>query len=450
MAITKIHPIKTTLDLSIDYICDPNKTDEEILITAYKCGHKTASLQFKNTRELMNSSSKNLGRHLIQSFIPNEVTPTLAHQIGEELCENHLKGKYEYVITTHVDRGHIHNHIIFNNVSFIDGKAYISNKKSYHQIRKQSDEICQTHGLSTIDSTHSKTKTNKAKGQSYKEYTERKKGNSYKAKLQYSIDLAIKKAQDYEEFQRVMKSLGYTIKHGKHISFKANGQERFTRSKTIGSEYTEERIKERISNRAISTNTKSYKRRNSSKVVDINTNKLANESKGFARWLKLQNLKNMAKSWQLISSENLTDLNSFNEVVSKIHDEYNQHLSNVKSIEATLISIADYKKQLNIYNKYKDIHQSYTTASDPETFFQENERKLILFIAADEYLKSNALSTATTLDELNTQTDVILKNLEKSKNTLSQNKAKLNQINELKHNLETYLKDHQVSKPLLE
>lgn len=450
MAITKIHPIKTTLDLSIDYICDPSKTDEEILITAYKCGHKTAALQFKNTKELMNSSSKNLGRHLIQSFMPDEVSPALAHQIGEELCENHLKGKYEYVITTHIDRGHIHNHIIFNNVSFIDGKAYISNKKSYHQIRKQSDEICQTHGLSIIESTPSNTKTNKVKGQSYKEYTERKKGNSYKAKLQYSIDLAIKKAQDYEEFQRIMRSLGYTIKNGKHISFKANGQERFTRSKTIGSGYTEERIKERIANRAISTNTKSYKRRSSNKVVDINTNNLANESRGFTRWLKLQNLKKMAKSWQLLSSENLTDLNSFNDIVIKIHDEYNQNLSYVKSIETNLFSIADYKKQLNIYNKYKDIHQSYTTASDFETFFQENESKLILFLAADEYLKSNALSTTTTLKELNTQTDVLLNNLEKSKKVLSQHKEKLNDINELKHNLETYLKDHQVSKPLLE
>lgn len=445
MAITKIHPIKTTLDLSINYICDSEKTDEQILIHSYKCGYKTAALQFANTKEIMNSQSKNLGRHLIQSFMPDEVDPTLAHQIGQELCEKHLKGKYEYVMTTHVDRGHIHNHIIFNNVSFIDGKAYISNKKSYHQIRNQSDEICNNHGLSVIVNEQ-KSKIN---GVSYKEHQERKNGNSYKAKLQYSIDLAIKKAHDYEYFLRIMKSYGYTIKQGKHISFKANGQERFTRSKTIGSEYTEERIKERIANRAIVTNTKSYKRRSSNKVVDINTNKLANESKGFARWLKLQNLKNMAKSWQLLSNENLTDLNSFNDVVNKIHDEYNKNLSYVKSIEANLISIADYKKQLNIYNKYKDIHQSYTTASDPETFFQENEGKLILFVAADEYLKSNDLNSTITFNELNNQTKVLSQNLKKTKNILSQNKAKLNEINELKHNLETYLKDYQVSKPLL-
>jgi len=449
MAITKIHPIKTTLDLSIDYICDPNKTDDEILITAYKCGHKTAALQFKNTKKIMNSSSKNLGRHLIQSFMPNEVTPTLAHQIGEELCKKHLKGNYEYVITTHVDRGHIHNHIIFNNVSFVDGKAYISNKKSYHQIRRQSDELCQLHDLSVVETVRTDTKSDQTKGQSYKEYTERKKGKSYKAKLQYSIDLAIKKAQDYKDFLRIMESYGYTIKHGKHISFKANGQERFTRSKTIGSEYTEDRIKERITHRSLSTNATPFKRRTSNKVVDINTSKLANESKGFERWLKLQNLKNMAKSWQLFSTENLTDIDSFNDVVRKIHDENNQYLSSVKSIEAKLVSVADHKKQLHIYKKYESIHQRYTTSSDPELFFQENESKLILFIAADEYLKSNTLSTTITFNELNNQTNVLSTNLEKAKSTLYQHKEKLNEINELKHNLETYLKDYQVTKPLL-
>ncbi|MBN2797417.1 MAG: relaxase/mobilization nuclease domain-containing protein, partial [Clostridia bacterium] len=237
MAITKIHPIKTTLDLSIDYICDSEKTDEQILIYSYKCGFKTAALQFANTKEIMNSQSKNLGRHLIQSFMPDEVTPAVAHQIGQELCEKHLKSKYEYVLTTHVDRGHIHNHIIFNNVSFVDGKAYISNKKSYHQIRNQSDELCSQHGLSVI-AGDLKGKFN---GVSYKEYQERKSGNSYKAKLQYAIDSAIKRSKDWNEFLEILKHDGYEIKPGKHISFRAINQERFTRSKTIGPDYTEDR-----------------------------------------------------------------------------------------------------------------------------------------------------------------------------------------------------------------
>lgn len=131
MAITKIHPIKTTLEKSIDYICDKDKTDENILISTFACGHETASIEFNLTRKNWNSSSKNLARHLIQSFDPEDnLTPGLAHEIGIKLAEQALKGKYEYVLTTHIDKGHIHNHILFNNVSFIDGKAYNSNKKA--------------------------------------------------------------------------------------------------------------------------------------------------------------------------------------------------------------------------------------------------------------------------------------------------------------------------------
>ena len=173
MAITKIHPIKTTLDLSIKYICNPEKTDEEILISTHACGHETAALEFEMTRQSWNSSTKNLARHLIQSFDPDDkLTPEIAHEIGKKLIDETLKGKYEYILTTHIDKGHIHNHILFNNVSFIDGLAYNSNKKTYHQIRNASDNLCKEYGLSIIEESSNE------KGKSYKEYQERKKGKS--------------------------------------------------------------------------------------------------------------------------------------------------------------------------------------------------------------------------------------------------------------------------------
>ena len=336
MAITKIHPIKTTLNLSIDYICDAAKTDEAILISSYKCGHKTAALQFENTKEVMNSPCKNIARHLIQSFMPGEVTPTLAHEIGQELCEKHLKGKYEFVMTTHIDKGHIHNHIIFNNVSFVDGKAYISNKKSYHQIRNESDQICKDNGLSILsDDNHQNN--NKTKGKLYKEYQELKAGNSYKAKLKYTIDLAIKKSMDWNEFIKFMHENGYEIKHGVHISFKASNQERFTRAKTIGPDYSEERIKERIENRASGKLNHNAKQRTPIKVVDITSNRLASESAGFARWLKLQNLKNMAKTWQSVNQNDIGDIEAFYSHVSKIHDDFIQIQGDLKSVELKIL-----------------------------------------------------------------------------------------------------------------
>lgn len=151
MAITKIHPIKSTLKVALDYIMNSDKIDEKILISSLNCNPITAHLEFEQTKIECNSKAKVLARHLIQSFFPGETTAEEAHQIGIELCDKILKGKYEYVLTTHIDKGHIHNHILFNNVSFETGKAYQSNKKTYHQIRNHSDDLCRKYKLSVID-----------------------------------------------------------------------------------------------------------------------------------------------------------------------------------------------------------------------------------------------------------------------------------------------------------
>jgi len=452
MAITKIHPIKTTLNLSMDYICDATKTDEAILISSYKCGHKTAALQFENTKEVMNSPCKNIARHLIQSFMPGEVTPTLAHEIGQELCEKHLKGKYEFVMTTHIDKGHIHNHIIFNNVSFVDGKAYISNKKSYHQIRNESDQICKDNGLSILsDDNHQNN--NKTKGKSYKEYQELKAGNSYKAKLKYTIDLAIKKSKDWDEFINFMYEYGYEIKHGVHISFKASNQERFTRAKTIGPDYSEERIKERIENRASGKLNHNAKQRTPIKVVDITSNRLASESAGFARWLKLQNLKNMAKTWQSINQNDIGDIEAFYSHVAKIHDDFIQIQGDLKSVEQKIIEAADQIKNINTYKKYKSIYTGYQNSTDKDAYLRTHESKIILFEAARESLGSIiSKSSSDSISTLENKIQELTLESEKLIPVLVEHKKKVSEVNQLKSNLETYLKTNikQVTDKILE
>ena len=135
MAITKTHPIKSTLKAAIDYICDPTKTDGKLLVSAYGCTAETADIEFGWTRRHAIDKGYNLGRHLIQAFSPGEVSPEEAHEIGMQLAKEILGGKYEFVLTTHVDKGHIHNHVIWNAVSFVDHKHYHSNKRSYHFTR---------------------------------------------------------------------------------------------------------------------------------------------------------------------------------------------------------------------------------------------------------------------------------------------------------------------------
>lgn len=238
MAVTKTHPIKSTLKAAIDYILNPEKTDGKLLASSFGCGLETADIEFAWTREAAGDRGTHLGRHLIQSFAVGETTPEEAHKIGMELAGAVLGGKYEFVLTTHVDKDHLHNHLIFNAVSFVDYKKYHSNKQSYHFIRRTSDRICKEHGLSVVV-------PGQDKGKSYAEYTAEKQGTSYKAKLKTAIDTLIPQVKDFDELLRRLQEMGYEIKQGKYISFRAAGQERFTRTKTLGAAYTEEAIKER-------------------------------------------------------------------------------------------------------------------------------------------------------------------------------------------------------------
>ena len=226
------------LKAAIDYICNPDKTDGCLLISAYGCTAETADIEFAWTRSHAIDKGKNLACHLIQAFEPGEVSPEEAHNIGMQLAKEILGGKYEFVLTTHIDKDHVHNHLIFNAVSFTDHKHYHSNKRSYHEIRRTSDRLCKEHGLSVVV-------PGQDKGKSYIEHQAARNGTSYKAKLKAAIDRLIPSCSDFEELLVRMEREGYEIKRGKFISCRASDQERFTRMKTLGIDYTEEAITRR-------------------------------------------------------------------------------------------------------------------------------------------------------------------------------------------------------------
>ena len=287
MAVTKTHPIKSTLKAAIDYILNPEKTDGKLLASSFGCGLETADIEFAWTREAAGDRGTHLGRHLIQSFAVGETTPEEAHKIGMELAGAVLGGKYEFVLTTHVDKDHLHNHLIFNAVSFVDYKKYHSNKQSYHFIRRTSDRICKEHGLSVVV-------PGQDKGKSYAEYTAEKQGTSYKAKLKTAIDTLIPQVKDFDELLRRLQEMGYEIKQGKYISFRAAGQERFTRTKTLGAAYTEEAIKERIKGVYVAKTKTLREDKKIRLVVDLENSIKAQQSAGYERWAKIHNLKQAA------------------------------------------------------------------------------------------------------------------------------------------------------------
>ncbi len=204
MAVTKIHPIKSTLKKALDYIENPAKTDEKMLVSSFACSYETADIEFELLLSQAMQKGNNLAHHLIQSFAPGETTPEQAHEIGRQLADEVLQGKYPYVLTTHIDKGHIHNHVICCAVDMVNQRKYVSNRQSYAYIRRTSDRLCKEHGLSVV-------MPGQDRGKSYAEWDAHRKGTSWKAKLKTAIDAAIPHAKDFDDFLRLLQEQGYEI-----------------------------------------------------------------------------------------------------------------------------------------------------------------------------------------------------------------------------------------------
>ena len=212
MAVTKIKPIKSTLSKALDYIQNPAKTEEKLLVSSFGCSYETADIEFAYTLSQALEKGNNLAHHLMQSFEPGEVSYEKAHEIGRQLADAVTKGQHEYVLTTHIDKGHIHNHVIFCAVNFIDHRKYNSNKRSYYGIRNISDRLCRENGLSVVVPGRG------SKGKSYAEYQADRAGTSWKGKLKIAVDTLIPQASDFTDFLRLLQAAGYEIKPGKYIA----------------------------------------------------------------------------------------------------------------------------------------------------------------------------------------------------------------------------------------
>lgn len=393
MAITKIHPIKTTLNKAIAYICNPEKTDERLLISSYGCSAETADIEYSFTCRHAIDKGDNLGHHLIQAFDPGETTPEQAHEIGMQLAKETLGGKYEFVLTTHIDKGHIHNHIIFNAVSFVDYRKYHSNEQSYYYIRCVSDRLCKEHGLSVII-------PGKDKGKSYIEHTAAKAGKSYKAKLKAVVDKLIPQTVSFEELLKRLEADGYEIKRGKYISCRANGQERFTRLKTLGVDYTEVAITARIAGRPRPSKQLKQTDKRINLLIDIQNNIKAQESAGFTHWAKINNLKQAAKTMNFLTEHGITRYEQLEDKANETLAAQDKLLSAIKTTEQRISDLGLLIKHTTNYRELKPLYERYKKSNDKEKFLRGQEGKIILFEAAAKSLKQIGVEKLPNISEL--------------------------------------------------
>ena len=379
MAVTKIKAIRGTLSKAIAYILNPEKTDEKLLVSSYGCASETAAREFEWTRKIAEQKGMNpvriIARHVIQSFEIGEVTPELAHEIGKQFADEILGGKYEYVLTTHIDKDHVHNHLIFNAVDFVDYHAYKSYKRIYYDMREVSDRLCKENGLSVIPPSQNK-------GMGYKEYTEAKRGTSWKQKLKQTIDRLVITAKDYDDFLRLMQEAGYEIKTGKYISFRAEGQERFTRSKTIGENYTEERIKERIAGRTPRRSQRQTTPKGISLIGDIQERIRLIDSKGYEHKAKLTILKEAARTLNYLTENNLLQYADLEKKVEDVHSSYDRTGKELKGVEARLREVQPLIKNISNYQRLKPVYDAFQKAKDKSGFKAKHEAELVIFEAA--------------------------------------------------------------------
>ncbi|EFS00563.1 type IV secretory pathway protein VirD2 [Listeria seeligeri FSL N1-067] len=301
------------------------------------------------------SGGSNKAYHIIQSFKPEEISPEQAHEIGKLLLEQYLQDKYEYILTTHIDKEHIHNHVIFCASSFVDHKKYNDCTKTYYQLREASDTLYAEHGLSVIP-------PNQNKGKSHYEWQMDQQGNSWKTQLRTVVDICIQSSRTFEDFTSQMQAQGYEIKYGKHIAFRAEKQKRFTRAMQLGENYTEENIKLRIvqKDKLPIKKGKKIKLKDEplSVMIALENNKKVIESKGYEHWAKLHNLKQNAKMINLLKELGITSLEEWERRKINNQEMMNANISEMKAVEIKIANTQFILKQLNIYENTKGMYHS--------------------------------------------------------------------------------------------
>ena len=446
MAITKIHAIRSTIQKSINYICNPHKTDNRILVDSFGCGIYTAGNDFFADNSKSKSKSTSVpAYHLIQSFAPGEVTFEEAHNIGLEFAKNLLEDKRAYVLATHVDRNHVHNHIIFCSTDFVDNHRFNDNRAAYYNIRKLSDTLCKEYNLSVII-------PGPEKGKSYSEWEAEKKNDSYKLILKRDIFDCIRYSTDYEDFLSRMKQRGYEIKGAefgedapKYISFKPEGYGNFIRGckKNLGKGHTKEEIMERIERQIASREAWKEKQKTlplyTQKLVDTSTEKYQ-ENESFKHWADIRNLQIAASSYA-----NTGSISELNIEIDLLKDKLKQNRSSLVVLDKEKKELAEQIRYLSIYNENKVFFDEYNSAKDPDDYLMRNESRLTLYDGAVSVLeKYNINPENVSLEQLKKDLD----NLEETRNRIkNENDLLIPKIKELQlqlNNLNDYLQFKEV------
>lgn len=384
MHVIKGQTVIHTVNERLAYTINPSKTQNKALVSSYGCDPATAAAEMllcKREYETVvgrgeEKRSDILLYQIRQSFKPGEVTPEQAQKIGYDLALSFTKGKYQFVVSTHIDHAHIHNHIIYNSTAIDHSGKFRNFKGSSFAIRKISDRLCLEHGLSIIETPQHGHKH-------YGKWLGDNKPLTWQDKLRTAIDTSLaKNPRDFRDFLKLIEAAGYEIRQGKYLALRAKGQKKFTRLRSLGDGYLEEEIRAVITGVKIHTPKPKYSRGKETPhinlLVDIQAKLQAGKGAGYERWAKVFNLKQMAQTLNYLTENSLLAYDMLAENAKAATSRYNELSKQIKAEEKRLTEIAVLKTHIINYSKTREVYVDYRKSCYSNNFYNEYASDILI------------------------------------------------------------------------
>ena len=406
--------ITAALGRSVDYIGNEEKTDGGELVDGYECDPYTAQAEFLLSKKLY---AQRTGRdqgthdviayHIRMSFKPGEVTAQRALALGRELGLRWTKGRHQFIVAAHTNTNNPHVHIIFNSVNLdCDGK-YNDFKRSAIALRRVSDQICLEHGLSVIE------KPGLSKGYNRAEYLGGSKTVSAREQLRGVIDAALREDDSFDSFLAAMQAAGCEVKRGKHLVFKIPGGKKFIRCASLGEDYIESALRERLAGqRVVTPEQKSTMlailERKPNLLIDIQAKMQEGRGEGYRRWAAGFNLKEMSKTLIFLQENGIDSYDALVEQAAVASSGFSGRLERIKVIETRLCDISELQKQIGVYGKTREVYMRYKASGWSEDFFESHRADITLHKAAKNHFDDLGLKKLPSMQSLRQEYAMLL------------------------------------------
>lgn len=414
MATTRLMPLHPRKDRTeaksigavIEYVINPRKTEQGELITSYACEVETVAGEFMLAkREYLARTGRHRGKddvigyHLRQSFLPGEVTAEEANRIGQELAMRFTHGNHAFIVATHTDRHHLHNHIIFHSINLDCDRKFRNFWGSSLAIRRLSDTLCIQHGLSIVE-------TPKRHGKSYNKWLSDQAKPTHRDVLRDAIDMALmQRPADFDALLDLLRAAGWKTKLGKRVSLHRQDQKRFIRLDTLGDDYSEEKLRVVLAGKARHTphplkQKASAPEKQVNMLVDIQAKLQAGKGAGYERWAKVFNLKQMAQTLNYLSEHGLLDYADLEKQTVAATARFNELSETIHDAEARMSEIAALKAQIINYVKTRETYAAYRKAGYSKQYLAAHEQEILLHKAAKKAFDELGIKKLPTIKAL--------------------------------------------------